>query len=145
MLVKDLLILFQACNEGVINVLEHYFEMSKFDAQDALSIYKHFCKQTERVVEYLGVAKKLQNLLNVPIPNLRHVRALRAARERKSENVVDFLVVVVFVRRGVHDAVLGGVALKHLVDVFIDLDFLARPRRLDFGRRGPASCDQLLW
>ena len=77
MLVKDLLILFQACNEGVINVLEHYFEMSRIDAQDALSIYKHFCKQTERVVEYLGVAKKLQNLLNVPIPNLRHVRATR--------------------------------------------------------------------
>ena len=71
---KDLLILFQACNEGVINVLEHYFEMSHIDAQEALAIYKHFCKQTERVVEYLGVAKKLQNLLNVPIPNLRHVR-----------------------------------------------------------------------
>ncbi|RPD58912.1 ANTH-domain-containing protein [Lentinus tigrinus ALCF2SS1-7] len=72
MLVKDLLILFQACNEGVINVLEHYFEMSKIDAKEALDIYKHFCKQTEKVVEYLGVAKKLQNLLNVPIPNLRH-------------------------------------------------------------------------
>ncbi|KAI0083855.1 ANTH domain-containing protein [Irpex rosettiformis] len=72
MLVKDLLILFQACNEGVINVLEHYFEMSKIDAREALAIYRHFCKQTERVVEYLGVAKKLQNLLNVPIPNLRH-------------------------------------------------------------------------
>ncbi|TBU30487.1 ANTH-domain-containing protein [Dichomitus squalens] len=72
MLVKDLLILFQACNEGVINVLEHYFEMSHIDAQEALTIYKHFCKQTEQVVEYLGVAKKLQNLLNVPIPNLRH-------------------------------------------------------------------------
>ncbi|OJA21543.1 hypothetical protein AZE42_03235 [Rhizopogon vesiculosus] len=72
MLVKDLLILFQAGNEGVINVLEHYFEMSKVDAEQALSIYRHFCSQTERVVEYLGVAKKLQNLLNVPIPNLKH-------------------------------------------------------------------------
>ncbi|KAJ3480704.1 hypothetical protein NLI96_g8164 [Meripilus lineatus] len=72
MLVKDILILFQACNEGVINVLEHYFEMSKIDAKDALGIYRHFCKETERVVEYLGVAKKLQNLLTVPIPNLRH-------------------------------------------------------------------------
>lgn len=94
MLVKDILILFQACNEGVINVLgpscsstrcfqsltspvsEHYFEMSKIDAKDALAIYRHFCKETERVVEYLGVAKKLQNLLNVPIPNLRHVRII---------------------------------------------------------------------
>ncbi|KAJ3801263.1 ANTH domain-containing protein [Lentinula aff. detonsa] len=72
MLVKDLLILFQAGNEGVINVLEHYFEMSQVDAQQALAIYRHFCKQTERVVEYLSVAKKLQNILNVPIPNLKH-------------------------------------------------------------------------
>ncbi|KAG6813864.1 hypothetical protein H0H92_006271 [Tricholoma furcatifolium] len=72
MLVKDLLILFQAGNEGVINVLEHYFEMSHVDATEALTIYRHFCKQTERVVEFLGVAKKLQNLLNVPIPNLKH-------------------------------------------------------------------------
>ncbi|ESK97775.1 enth domain-containing protein [Moniliophthora roreri MCA 2997] len=72
MLVKDLLILFQAGNEGVINVLEHYFEMSHVDAEQALAIYRHFCQQTEKVVEYLGVAKKLQNLLNVPIPNLKH-------------------------------------------------------------------------
>ncbi|TFY80362.1 hypothetical protein EWM64_g3651 [Hericium alpestre] len=72
MLVKDLLILFQAGNEGVINVLEHYFEMSHVDAESALAIYRHFCKQTEHVVEYLGVAKKLQNLLNVPIPNMKH-------------------------------------------------------------------------
>ncbi|KAG8696553.1 hypothetical protein FRC09_008395 [Ceratobasidium sp. 395] len=72
MLVKDLLILFQATNEGVINVLEHYFEMSNVDAQNALKIYQHFCKQTERVVNYLGIAKKLQNVLNVQIPNLRH-------------------------------------------------------------------------
>ncbi|THU91532.1 ANTH-domain-containing protein [Dendrothele bispora CBS 962.96] len=72
MLVKDLLILFQAGNEGVINVLEHYFEMSHIDATEALAIYRHFCKQTDRVVEYLGVAKKLQNILNVPIPNLKH-------------------------------------------------------------------------
>jgi len=52
---------------------EHYFEMSHVDAEEALAIYRHFCKQTERVVEFLGVAKKLQNLLNVPIPNLKHV------------------------------------------------------------------------
>lgn len=72
MLVKDLVILFQAGNEGMVNVLEHFFEMSHSDAERALSLYRHFCKQTERVVEYLGVAKKLQNLLNVPIPNMKH-------------------------------------------------------------------------
>ena len=102
MLVKDLLILFQAGNEGVINLLgsisddysrasdsssytsscpEHYFEMSHVDAAEALSIYRNFCKQTEAVVEYLGVAKKLQNLLNVPIPNLKHVSAVSGPAE----------------------------------------------------------------
>lgn len=49
--------------------------MSKIDAKEALAIYRHFCNETEKVVEFLGVAKKLQNLLNVPIPNLRHVRS----------------------------------------------------------------------
>lgn len=72
LLVKDLLVLFQAVNEGVINVLEHYFEMSHVDATTALKTYKIFCKQCEKVVAYLGVAKKLQNIINVNIPNLRH-------------------------------------------------------------------------
>lgn len=72
LLVKDLLVLFQAVNEGVINVLEHYFEMSHVDATTALKTYKVFCKQCERVVAYLGVAKKLQTIINVNIPNLRH-------------------------------------------------------------------------
>jgi hypothetical protein len=82
MLVKDLLILFKHVMKvsstclvsKSINIpflmlntqLEHYFEMSKVDASEALRLYRHFCKQTERVVEFLGVAKKLQNLLNVP-------------------------------------------------------------------------------
>ena len=48
--------------------------MSHIDAKDALKIYRQFCTQAEGVVEFLGVAKKLQNLLNVPIPNLKHVR-----------------------------------------------------------------------
>jgi hypothetical protein len=47
--------------------------MSHVDAEQALTIYRHFCKQAEHAVEYLGVAKKLQNLLNVPIPSLKHV------------------------------------------------------------------------
>ena len=47
--------------------------MSHVDAEHALTIYRHFCKQAEYAVEYLGVAKKLQNLLNVPIPNLKLV------------------------------------------------------------------------
>jgi hypothetical protein len=48
--------------------------MPHADATQALEIYRHFCKQTQFVCEYLGIAKKLQNLLNVPVPNLKHVR-----------------------------------------------------------------------
>lgn len=47
--------------------------MSHNDAATALKIYKRFCTQTESVVAYLGVAKKMQNIINVPIPNLKHV------------------------------------------------------------------------
>ena len=47
--------------------------MSHVDATTSLKIYKAFCKQTEKVVTYLGVAKKMQNVLNVQVPNLKHV------------------------------------------------------------------------
>lgn len=100
MLVKDLLVLFQAVNEGIINLLgpsptnlqvmplteptptEHYFEMSHVDASEALASYRRFCRQTEGVVEYLSIARKLQNLLNVSIPNLKHVRESQSLRRR---------------------------------------------------------------
>jgi hypothetical protein len=88
MLIKDLLVLFQAGNEGVCNILgtddlvlsrasqadlsEHYFEMSKHDATEAFDIYKSFIKQTDKIVDYLGIARKLQNVVNVPVPNLKH-------------------------------------------------------------------------
>lgn len=72
MLIKDLLVLFQAGNEGVCNILEHYFEMSKSDATEAFEIYKSFIKQTDKIVDYLAYARRLSNILNVPVPSLKH-------------------------------------------------------------------------
>jgi tRNA threonylcarbamoyladenosine modification (KEOPS) complex Cgi121 subunit len=46
--------------------------MSRTDAESALALYRHFCAQCERVVEFLGVAKKLQNILSVQVPNMKH-------------------------------------------------------------------------
>lgn len=50
--------------------------MSHADASTALKIYKTFCRDTEKVVAYFAVAKKLMNVLNVQIPNLKHVSIL---------------------------------------------------------------------
>ncbi|PWN90690.1 ANTH-domain-containing protein [Acaromyces ingoldii] len=72
MTLKDLLAIYSAINEGVINLLEHYFEMSKVDAERALDIYKRFCRHTEKVVAYLSGSKKASYSLNVPIPSLKH-------------------------------------------------------------------------
>jgi hypothetical protein len=47
--------------------------MVKTDAQEALSIYKAFVKQNDKVVDYLNTARRLKNVLDVPVPNLKHV------------------------------------------------------------------------
>lgn len=46
--------------------------MSKVDASEAFSIYKQFIAQTDKVVDYLSVVRKLHNIVNVPVPNLKH-------------------------------------------------------------------------
>ncbi|ORY86263.1 ANTH domain-domain-containing protein [Protomyces lactucae-debilis] len=72
LLVADLLVLFQVANEGVINVLEHYFEMSKPDAERALKIYKTFVEQTDGVIVFMSLARSLESVTRLTIPNLQH-------------------------------------------------------------------------
>lgn len=61
--------------------------MSHADASDALSLYKAFCAQTKKVVEYLRFAKDLNNIIDVPIPNLKHAPvSLVAALEEYIED-----------------------------------------------------------
>ncbi|KAL8959502.1 MAG: hypothetical protein Q9193_003645, partial [Seirophora villosa] len=72
LLTMDLLILFGIMNEGTINVLEHYFEMSKYDAERAFKIYKNFSKQTDLVVRFLSVARQYENSTRLEIPKLKH-------------------------------------------------------------------------
>lgn len=77
-------------NEGTINVLgmnlgaesegspanvgwsEHYFEMSRYDAERALAIYKTFTKQTNLVVEFLSTARQYETATRLEIPKLKH-------------------------------------------------------------------------
>ncbi|EEB06698.1 ENTH/VHS domain-containing protein [Schizosaccharomyces japonicus yFS275] len=72
LLVADLLSLFKAVNLGVINVLEHYFEMSYVDAEHALKIYKCFVTQTETVIHFLSFARSLEFVTRLQVPNIKH-------------------------------------------------------------------------
>ncbi|KKK23321.1 hypothetical protein P175DRAFT_0523656 [Aspergillus ochraceoroseus IBT 24754] len=72
LLTLDLLTLYSVMNEGTINVLEHYFEMSRPDSERALEIYKTFAAQTEEVVKFLGVARHFQSATRLEIPKLKH-------------------------------------------------------------------------
>lgn len=53
--------------------LEHYFEMSRYDAERALDIYKKFVKQTADVADYLSLACRMEVLTRIEVPNIKHV------------------------------------------------------------------------
>ncbi|KAK9462039.1 ANTH domain-containing protein [Lipomyces oligophaga] len=72
LLVLDLLSLHQVVNEGMINILEHYFEMSKFDAERGLDIYQDFVKEMNGVIKYLQLAKKHESMTRLQVPNIKH-------------------------------------------------------------------------
>jgi hypothetical protein len=72
MLVLDLLAMFHVVNQAMINILGHFFEMSRSDAERALGIYLDFTKQTEQVVSYLATARQWQHQTRVEVPKIKH-------------------------------------------------------------------------
>lgn len=62
LLFRDLIRLFACYNDGIINLLEKYFDMNKKHARDALDLYKKFLVRMDRVGEFLKVAE-VSNLL----------------------------------------------------------------------------------
>lgn len=62
-----------------MNVLSHYFELSKVDAEHAISIYKTFAKQTDQVVQYLSVARQYEHVTKLEIPKIKHAPTSLAA------------------------------------------------------------------
>ncbi|XP_077445685.1 phosphatidylinositol-binding clathrin assembly protein isoform X2 [Stigmatopora argus] len=59
LLFKDSIRLFAAYNEGVINLLEKYFDMKKSQCKDALDIYKKFLYRMTKLSEFLKVAEEV--------------------------------------------------------------------------------------
>ncbi|KAK8034242.1 hypothetical protein PG993_009237 [Apiospora rasikravindrae] len=72
LLVLDLLSLFQVLNQAMINLLGHFFEMSKPDAERAMEIYRTFTRQTDYVVQFLSVARQYEHHTRVEVPKLKH-------------------------------------------------------------------------
>uniref|UniRef100_A0A6Q2XP95 ENTH domain-containing protein n=1 Tax=Esox lucius TaxID=8010 RepID=A0A6Q2XP95_ESOLU len=63
LLFKDSIRLFAAYNEGVINLLEKYFDMKKGQCKEALDIYKKFLYRMTKLSEFLRVAEAPSSLL----------------------------------------------------------------------------------
>uniref|UniRef100_A0A8C5B002 Phosphatidylinositol binding clathrin assembly protein a n=1 Tax=Gadus morhua TaxID=8049 RepID=A0A8C5B002_GADMO len=57
LLFKDAIRLFAAYNEGIINLLEKYFDMKKVQCKEGLDIYKKFLTRMTRISEFLKVAE----------------------------------------------------------------------------------------
>lgn len=72
MLVLDLLAMFHVMNQAMINILGHFFEMSRPDAERAMDIYKNFTRQTDFVVQYLSTARQYEHQTRVEVPKLKH-------------------------------------------------------------------------
>ncbi|CAK7206017.1 hypothetical protein SEUCBS139899_008800 [Sporothrix eucalyptigena] len=72
LLVLDLLALFQVLNQAMINILGHFFEMSKVDADRAMQVYRTFTRQTDYVVQFLSVARQYEHQTRVEVPKLKH-------------------------------------------------------------------------
>ncbi|KAF5277484.1 hypothetical protein FQR65_LT03821 [Abscondita terminalis] len=59
LLFRDLIRLFACYNDGIINLLEKYFDMNKKQCKDGLDIYKKFLIRMDRVAEFLRVAENV--------------------------------------------------------------------------------------
>lgn len=63
LLFRDLIRLFACYNDGIINLLEKYFDMNKKQCKDALDLYKKFLVRMDRVAEFLKVAEVISFLI----------------------------------------------------------------------------------
>ncbi|XP_015433545.1 PREDICTED: phosphatidylinositol-binding clathrin assembly protein LAP isoform X5 [Dufourea novaeangliae] len=59
LLFRDLIRLFACYNDGIINLLEKYFDMNKKQCREALDLYKKFLIRMDRVGEFLKVAENV--------------------------------------------------------------------------------------
>ena len=71
--IEDLYPLFQALCEGIMNMLQKFFELNREDAVNVVDVYKEFILMAEKIIHMLKEARRLQSRLGVPVPSVKHV------------------------------------------------------------------------
>lgn len=84
LLVQDLLVLYNSLNEGIITLLESFFELTHANAERTLELYKRFVELTENVVKYLKTGKAV----GLKIPVIKHIttKLIRSLEEHLRED-----------------------------------------------------------
>ncbi|BBN03291.1 hypothetical protein MPTK1_2g22330 [Marchantia polymorpha subsp. ruderalis] len=70
LVLKESFKLYRAINDGIINLVDKFFEMQRHDAIKALDIYKKAGQQAERLSEFYEVCKSLELARSFQFPTL---------------------------------------------------------------------------
>lgn len=70
LVLKESFKLYRAINDGIINLVDKFFEMQRHDAVKALEIYKRAGQQAERLSEFYDVCKSLDLARSFQFPTL---------------------------------------------------------------------------
>ncbi|CAD5335124.1 unnamed protein product [Arabidopsis thaliana] len=71
LVLKESFKIYCAINDGIINLVDMFFEMSRHDAVKALNIYKRAGQQAENLAEFYDYCKGLELARNFQFPTLR--------------------------------------------------------------------------
>lgn len=71
LVLKESFKIYCAVNDGIINLVDMFFEMTKFDAIKALEVYKRAGQQAENLSDFYDFCKKLELARNFQFPTLR--------------------------------------------------------------------------
>ncbi|KAL2481831.1 putative clathrin assembly protein [Abeliophyllum distichum] len=73
LVLKESFKIYCAINDGIINLVDMFFDMAKYDAVKALNIYKRAGQQAEHLAEFYGFCRTLDLARTFQFPILRQV------------------------------------------------------------------------
>eukprot|EP00250_Pteridium_aquilinum_P002371 c12568_g1_i1 orf=533-2239(-) len=70
LVLKESFKLYCAINDGIINLLDKFFEMQRHEAMKALDIYRRAAQQADKLSEFYDICKNLELARNFQFPSL---------------------------------------------------------------------------